>query len=58
MKSYAPTIDSLKNKAPRELHAIFRNAADAQVRTSGAPAEKLAAARIMDTVRRCLSLKL
>ena len=46
MKPYAPTIESLKNKAPRELHAIFRNAARAAMGTPCTPAEKAAAIKI------------
>lgn len=55
MKSYAPTIESLKTKAPRELHAIFRRAASDAISMTSTQAEQVVARKVMEAVRRCMA---
>lgn len=57
MKSCAPTIESLKNKAPRELRAIFRNAAGDAVSAESTQTERAAATLLIHMILRCLALR-
>lgn len=48
------TIEELKQKSPRELHAIFRKAAEIAATDIRPAQERKAAKRTMENVRRCL----
>ena len=54
MKTYITTIEELKGKTRSELNAIFKDAAEVAAAAAHQSAEKEAANRTMENVRRCL----
>lgn len=55
MTTHIPTIQDLDRKGDRELHAIFRNAAEISANTTRAEAERAAARKTQDNIRRVLA---
>ena len=55
MKTHIPTITELDCKSARELHAIFQSAAKTSANTKLAEAERAAARKTEDNIRRVLA---
>lgn len=51
------TIEELKQKSTRELHAIFRKAAEIAAPEAHSRQDRDAAKRTMTNIRRCLALR-
>jgi hypothetical protein len=54
MKTYITTIEELQGKTRSELNAIFKDAAQVAATAALHSAEKEAAKRTMENIRRCL----
>jgi|GEM_PF-6837848 len=55
MTTHIPTIQELDRKGVRELHTIFRNAAEISANSTRAEAERAAARQTLDNIRRVLA---
>lgn len=55
MTTHIPTILELDRKGVRELHTIFRNAAEISANTARAEAERTAARQTLDNIHRVLA---
>jgi hypothetical protein len=55
MTTHIPTIQELDRKGVRELHTIFRNAAEISANTILPDAERAAARKTQDNIRRVLA---
>lgn len=57
MTTHIPTIQELDRKGVRELHTIFRNAAEISANTTRAEAERAAAQKTQDNILRVLVVR-
>lgn len=57
MTTHIPTIQDLEYKGVRELHAIFRNAAENSVNTKLTDAERKAARKTQGNIRSVLAAR-
>ena len=57
MTTYIPTMPELDCKSVRELHAIFRNAAEISANTKRTDAERATARQTLANIRRVLAAR-
>ena len=57
MTTHIPTIQDLDRKGVRELHAIFRSAAENSANTKLSEAERTAARKTQDNIRRVFAAR-